>query len=281
MSDKVLVTGSTGQIGTEVVKELIARGASVKAASRQGVEVPGAEATVFSFEQSESFGPALEGVDRVFLLVPAQSIPDANRLVPPFVEAMKAAGIRKVVCMTGMLSDSPDAPLKGTEQAVKDSGIPYAILRPNWFDQNFAPGYYLDMIKGAGGVFLPAADGKVSFVDTRDIGAVAAAALTEDGHDGGEYALTGPDAIDHTQACAILSEASGREIRYAPISEDDYRAALTSEGMPEAGIEGMIDLYRLIRDGLCDEVSGDVASVLGRPPISFEQYAKDHAALLS
>jgi len=281
MSDKVFVTGSTGQIGTEVVKELIARGASVKAASRQGVEVPGSEATTFSFEQPESFGPALEGVDRVFLLVPAQSIPDANRLVPPFVEAMKAADIRKVVCMTGMLSDSPGAPLNGTEQAVKESGIPYTILRPNWFDQNFAPGYYLDMIKGAGGVFLPAADGKVSFVDTRDIGAVAAAALTEDGHDGGEYALTGPDALDHTEACAVLSAASGREIRYTAISEDDYRAALTSEGMPEAGIEGMIDLYRLIRDGLCDEVSGDVASVLGRPPISFEQYAKDHAGLLS
>lgn len=280
MADTVFVSGATGQVGSEVVKALVARGADVRAGSRQGTQVPGARPAVYDFEQPDTYESALNSVSRAFLLVPAQSIARANELAPAFVEAAGAAGVQRLVCMTGMLSDAPDAPLKGTERAVMDSGIAYTLLRPNWFNQNFAPGYYLPMIREMGGVFLPAADGRVSFVDTRDIGAVAAAALTENGHAGVEYTLTGPEALDHTEACAILSDASGREIRYTPISEDDYRGALAGEGMPDEAIQGMLDLYRLIRDGLCTEVSGDISSVLGRPPISFADYARDYAELL-
>jgi uncharacterized protein YbjT (DUF2867 family) len=280
MDDKVLVTGSRGLVGTEVVKELLERGVIVKATSRQGTEVAGAEATIFNFGKPETFAPALEGVDRVFLLVPAEFVEQGDELVPSFISELEGAGVRRVVCMTGMTAERPGAPMNRIEEAVKDSGISWTLVRPNWFNQNFAPGFYLGSIKAAGGVFLPAADGRVSFVDTRDIGAVVTAALIEDWHNGREYTLTGPEALDHAEACAILSEAAGREIRYVPVSNDDMRGALRQQGMPEVGIEGLVELYGLVRDGSCEVVSDDIATVLGRPPISLAQYAADHAELL-
>lgn len=280
MGGKALVVGATGLVGMEVVRELVERGIAVKAASRTGAEIPGAEPAVFDFHQPETFEAALQDVDRVFLLAPAITVIEADDLVPPFVGRLGAAGIRKIVCMTGISADRPEAPMNKMEASVKESGVPYTLLRPNWFNQNFAPGFYLESIKGAGGLFLPAADAELSFIDTRDIGAVAAVTLVEDGHDGKEYTLTGPEPLDHAEVCAILSKAAGREIRYVPISDDDLRDALRKQGMGSDGIENMVTLYQITRSGVCATVSNDVATVLGRPPITFAQYAEDHAGLL-
>lgn len=280
MRQKALVIGSTGFVGNAVVNGLVERGVQVKAASRAATELPGAEPTLFDFQDSSSVVTALEGVDRVFLLAPAQMSVFADQVIPPFVASLRDRDIRKLVCMTGLTSDRPEAPLNTIEVAVKESGIPFTILRPNWFNQNFAPGFYLGMINEAGALYLPAADAKLSFVDTRDIGAVAAVALTDDGHDDAEYALTGPSALDHGEACIVLSEVAGRQIPYVPISDDDLRQALSAQGMPPEGVEEMVALYQIVREGACEPVSPDVESVLGRPPISFEQYAADYAEYL-
>jgi uncharacterized protein YbjT (DUF2867 family) len=280
VGSKALVVGATGTVGHQVVKALLDRGAKVKAASRSGTEVSGAEAMTLDLTQPSTWETALEEVDRVFLLIPSVALTHANESVPPFVRGLKAAGVRKIVCMTGMTADRPGVPMSAIETTVKESGIAYTLLRPNWFNQNFAPGFYLGMIKSAGGVFLPAADAKISFVDTRDIGAVAAASLTQDDHDGKEYTVTGPEALDHTEACAILSKAAGRKIPYTPISDDDLRAALRAQSMPPESVEEMVRLYGIVREGSCAVVSDDVATVLGRPPITFAQYAEDHAELL-
>ena len=105
-------------------------------------------------------------------------------------------------------------------------------------------------------------------------------ALIEDGHDGKEYTLTGSEALDHAEACAILSRAAGHEIRYTPISDDEMRSALQAQGLPPASVEGLVRLYQITREGICAVITEDVAAVLGRAPISFAQYAEDHAELL-
>lgn len=280
MESKVLVTGATGLVGKEVVQALVGRGVAVKATSRSGTEIPGAEAAIFDFGDPDTFDAALEDVDRVFLLVPSEAVARGPELVPPFIQATKTAGVRKVVCMTGMTSDRPEADMYPVERSVQESGIEWTLLRPNWFNQNFAPGFYLESIKGAGGLFLPAADAKTSFVDTRDIGEMAAVALTEEGHDGMAYTLTGPEALSHTEACAILSRAAGREITYTPISDDQMREALRARGLPHESIEELVGLYRIVREGLCAPTSDDIPSVLGRPAIGFAEYAADHAELM-
>ena len=279
MSAKVLVVGATGLVGREVVRELVDAGEAVKAGSRAATPLPGAEPTVLDLGDPTGWPDALEGVDRVFLLIPSVATTWAERSVPPALAAMEDAGVERIVCMTGLTSDRPGSTLRPVEDAVMASAMQHTILRPNWFDQNFAPGYYLPMINGMGGLFVPAGDAPVSFVDVRDIGAVAATTLTEAGHAGAEYALTGPEALDHHQACALLSEASGRSIGYTPISDDDLRGALTAQGMPEEGVEEMVHLYRIVREGSCAPVTHDVERVLGRPAISFRRYAEDHAEL--
>lgn len=278
MTDGVLVVGSTGLVGLEVVRELAVRGCTVKAASRSG-GIAGVETAHFDFARPGTMDAALQDVDRVFLLAPSWTVARTDEIVTPFVEKMKGAGVRRVVCMTALTADRPGAPLNGLENAVAESGLEYTLLRPNWFNQNFAPGHYMASIRAAGGVFLPAADAPVSFVDTRDIGAVAATALLEDGHDGKAYTLTGPQAITHGEACRILSRAAGREIRYVAIGEDDMRRALGNQDMPEEAIEGMIRLFALVRDGSCEPVTADVEFVLDREPISFARYADDYAKL--
>lgn len=280
MGERVLVVGSTGLVGREVVPEMVARGFAVKAASRADTQIAGAEAVHFDFGLPAAMEAAVRDVDRVFLLAPSEMTVEADEIVSPFVEIAKNAGVHRIVCMTGMTADRPGVPLNGIENSVEASGVEFTLLRPNWFNQNFAPGYYLGSIKAAGAVFLPAADAVISFVDTRDIGAVAAAALTEDGHSGKAYVLTGPQAISHGEACEILSRASGREIRYVPVTEDDMRGVLRSQGMREEGIAEMARLFQLVRDGACEAVSADVEFVLDRPPISFAQFAEDYAELL-
>lgn len=142
MGNKVLVVGATGLVGSEVVKALLERGVPVKAASRKGTEIPGAEATIFDLGQPATFASALAEVDRVFLLAPAETLTVADKLVLPFVDTLKDVGVRKIVFMTHMTAYQPDTPLHTIEKSVKKSGIAYTLLKPNWFDQNFAPGFW-------------------------------------------------------------------------------------------------------------------------------------------
>ena len=124
---------------------------------------------------------------------------------------------------------------------------------------------------------LPAADAKVSFVDTRDIAAMAVAALTEGGHDGNGYTVTGDRALTHTEAADVISRVCGKPVTYTSISDDDLRASFAEEGTPEPLIEHFVSFFQPMRDGLYEPVSPDVPAVLGRPPITFEQHAREFA----
>jgi uncharacterized protein YbjT (DUF2867 family) len=143
--------------------------------------------------------------------------------------------------------------------------------------QNFNPGFLLPTIQEKGAIYLPTADAKSSFIDTRDIAAVAAVALTEDGHQGKEYTLTGAHALSYTEAAEIIAHVTGRKISYIAISDDDAREAMKSAGWPPEQVEFMIGLFNFVRQGWTASISPAVSSVLGREPIAFEQFARENA----
>ncbi len=283
MSDKILVTGATGRVGAELAGLFIAQGGYVRAAGRDpsavATKLPGiTEAVAFDFERPETFAPALEGVAKVFLIArPGDN--HSDKVAMPFIDAAVIAGVRLIVDLTAMGTEQDETfMLRRLEKYVEGSGVPFVHLRPNWFMQNFDSGPMLADIRATGALHLPASDAKLSFIDVRDIAAVAFAALTEARHTGHAYTLTGGEALDHYEVVDILSRASGRAIAYQPLSEEAANEGLRKAGVPAALIERWTEFYRKVRQGFCAPVTHDTETILGRPEIRFERYAGDHAA---
>ncbi len=283
MAGPVLVIGATGTVGSRLVMELGWRGERVRGATRQPAAArrrsgDAAELVEFDFERPETFAPALDGADRVFLIArPGDE--QADRVAAPLIDEMKRQGMRHVVNLTAMGVEMLDGmALRKVERHLEDSGIGFTHLRPNFFMQVFSGGPLLTDICSTGAIHVPAADAKISYIDARDIAAVAAAALTESGHLGKAYTLTGGETLDHHEVARAISEAAGKPVRYVPISEDTARTAIEGGGLSPERAERLIGFYRLVRQGFCAPVSPDVRTVLGRPPISFAQFARDNAA---
>jgi uncharacterized protein YbjT (DUF2867 family) len=283
MSQRILIIGATGRVGVELVRLLTEKGEAVRAATRSpstaSARLPYfAEAVEFDFDRPETFAPALKGVAKVFLMArPGDN--HADKVAMPFIDMAKKEGVRLIVNITAMGVEQDEFfTLRLLEKYVELSGIPYIHLRPNWFMQNFNSGPMLAEIRATGGLHLPASDAKLSFIDVRDIAAVGLAALTEPRHAGNAYTLTGGEALDHYEVVGILSRTAGKEITYVPLSEEVACAALKKAGVAGDLIERWTKFYRIVRQGLCASVTHDAESVLGRPTIAFEQYAKDHAA---
>jgi uncharacterized protein YbjT (DUF2867 family) len=283
MSEITLVIGATGKTGTEIVRLLSANGKAVRAGSRSPsaafAKLGGqAETIEFDFERPRTFAPALEGVDKIFLMArPGDN--QSDKAAMPLIDEAKKKGVRLIVNLTAMGVERDDSfPLRILEKYVEASGIPFTHLRPNWFMQNFGSGPMLADIRATGAIHLPAADAKISFIDVRDIAAVGYAALTERHHAGKAYTLTGAVAMDHHEVARVLSRVGGKTISYVPISEDDARAMLTKGGVPSEMIERWTKFFQMVRHGFCSTISHDVEAVLGRPAVSFEQYARDYAS---
>lgn len=282
MIGRILVTGSTGRIGSELLRILMASGQDVRAAARN----PAAAAQMFrgigdivefDFNRPETFREALDGIDRLFLTVPPGDN-HADRTTAPVVETAVKSGVALIVDLTAMGVEADDSfCLRISEKNIESSGIPYIHLRPNWFMQNFDSGPMYADIGTTGALHLPAADARMSFIDSRDVAAVAAAVLTEDRHQNRAYTLTGGEALDHYRVVEMLSKVSGKTIRYVPLSEEAACAGLARAGVPQDLIDRWTRFFRIVRAGKCAAVTGDVETILGRPPISFEQYALDYA----
>jgi uncharacterized protein YbjT (DUF2867 family) len=278
---KILVTGATGKTGAPLVKQLIEKGELVRAATRNPaaavLEGDAFETVDFDFERPQTFSPALDGVDRVFLMArPGDPRPQETGV--PFIDQAVASGVRLIVNLTAMgVERVDDFPLRLIEKYIEASLVSWTHLRPNWFMQNFNSGPMLADIQATGALHLLSGDAKISFIDVRDVAAVAAVALTECGHTNKAYMLTGGEALDHHQVVSYLSNVAGKTIRYVPLGEDDGRKMLAGIGLSGEQIERMINMQRMVRQGLCQPVSPDVESVLGRTPITFEQYVRDYA----
>lgn len=277
MTSKILVLGATGTIGQPLIKALLAKGAKVKAASRAGKPVDGAEPTVFDIADTSTFAEAFEGVDRAFVLLPSGYV-NAKELLVPVIEAAAARKV-KVVLMTAFGVDADDSiPYRQVEIALEKSGTPYIILRPNWFADNFHTFWKHGVSQGE--ITLPAAEGKSAFIDTRDIAASAAAALTSDAFNGKAFNLTGPEALGYAEAAKILSTVTGKTVTYKAIDDAAFITMVTGAGVPSDYAAFLATIFHPVREGWTSTVTQDVKTLTDNAPRSLNTYAQDNAALL-
>lgn len=278
MAGKILVLCANGTVGSKVVRALIELGEIVKAATRKATPIDGAEAVAFDYQDPSTFCPALDGVDRIFVLTPSGHL-DPVRLLTPIITAAAARGI-KIVLMSVIGVDADDSiPYRQVELLLEKTGAPFVILRPNWFCDNFQ-NYWIEGIRH-GAIAVPAADGKTSFIDARDIAESAAAALTSDAFNGRAFNLTGPEALSYGDAAAILSRVTGKPITYTPVDDDTFVGILTSAGVPADYARFLASIFHPVREGWVAEPTGDVKTLTGHEPRSLETYARDNAAALS
>jgi uncharacterized protein YbjT (DUF2867 family) len=276
----ILVTGSSGTIGREVLNELTAAGQTVRAGYRtRAPSIPGVQAARIDLATGQGLDAAVDGADALFLLVGEMADQTAGEI--RVVEAAKRGGVKRLVKLSVLGAESEAYSFarihRPVERAVEASGIPYTLLRPASFMQNFVT-YEGDTIRKEGAFYLPCGQARQSLVDARDIARVAAKVLTRAGDEGKAYNLCGPEPLTCAEAAAKLSAAVGRTISYVDVSEADYRKALTDLGMPADFVGRLLDLYRFIREGGAAATSTAIKDVSGREPISFDQFARDYAA---
>jgi uncharacterized protein YbjT (DUF2867 family) len=276
--DRVLVIGSSGNVGRAVMEELARRGEQVRAGSRYPSQLKapaGVERIHFDYADPGTFAPALQGVSRVFLNPPPDPAP--HKVMIPFVKAA-ARENRKIVLQTQLGTEfGDDGPLRQVEVALERSPVPWVILRPNWFMDNFHT-YWLAPIQEGGVIPLPAADSRTSLIDSRDIGAAAAATLRTDRFNRRAFALTGPQSLTYAEAAAVLSEAAGRDIRYVAVDDETFVKSLVDAGAPAELAQFLAGLFNDARQGAAAAISSAVEELTGHAPRTLAQYARDHAA---
>jgi len=252
----ILIYGSSGTVGSEVVRQLEAAGVPFRRANRQA--------------------PDFSGVDKVFLLSPTDA---ASELA--IVEEAKRAGVKHIVKLSVYGAEEEGFEFarihRSVEKAIEQSGLAWTFIRPNGFMQNMA-NYNGATIKSQGAFYGSAGAGRVSHVDVRDIAAVAVAALTQPGHENKSYTLTGPEAITYDEVASKISAAAGREVKYVDLPPDQLRQGMTSAGVPGEYADKLLDLNRYYKEDRMSDVTGDVKQVTGRDARSFNDYVRDNAA---
>ena len=279
----ILVTGATGNVGAALVKRLSESGEPVRAFVRsrrqsQSIASPAIELVEGDFTKTETFVPALAGVDRLFLLIPSSS--EVEEQQRNFVDAAKRSQIKHIVKLSQLGADE-NASRRfqryhgAVEKYILKSGVPYTFLRPNLFMQglfNFSA-----TISTQGVFYAPAGDAKVSVVDVRDIASVAAKVLTEPKHESKTYDITGPEALTHADMADQLSKAVGKAIKYIDIPSADMRKALLGFGMPAWQAAGLVEDYDHYRREEAAMVTQTVRDITGSEATSFSRFARDYA----
>ena len=266
-SGLTLVIGGTGKTGRRITERLEGRGVKLRIASRSAKPS-------FDWDDQSSWDAALAGVTAVYLCyAPDLAIPGATQTIRDFVAKAAARGVRRLVLLSGRGEEEAQR----CEQIVQDAGLEWTILRASWFNQNFSEGEFLDMVL-AGDITLPAGEMAEPFVDADDIADVAVAALTEDGHAGQIYELTGPRLLTFTQVAEEISRASNRTVRFVDIPHEAFVQGVAESGAPD-DIAWLLDyLFSTVLDGRNAYISDGVQRALGRAPKDFADYARQIAA---
>ncbi|MEV0293259.1 NAD(P)H-binding protein [Nocardia sp. NPDC050710] len=265
--EHVLVLGATGKTGARVARRLRERGLRVRAGSR-AAEVP------FDWDDAPTWAPAVAGITAVYIAFqPDLAVPGAPEAVRAFGEVAVAAGVRRLVLLSGRGEEEARA----AEQALFELDADVTVVRSSFFAQNFSEGNFLEPVR-AGQLVLPVGAVPEPFIDVDDVAEVAVVALTEDGHAGQVYEVTGPRLLTFAEAVAEMAAAAGRSIDYVQVSPEDYAAALTDEGVPAEFVDFLIYLFTTVLDGRNAQVSDGVERALGRPARDFAEYAKTAAA---
>ena len=273
----ILVTGASGTVGREVAARLSGQ-APVRLGSHSPAGGGMADGVRFDFLDPSTFGPALDGVDRVFLLRPPQ-LARPRHDFGPFIAAMERAGVRQAAFLSVRGAGSnPLLPHRGIERLLERSALAWTHLRPNDFMQNFATVHRAD-IRDRGEIWAPAGHGRTSFVDVRDVADAAVRVLTEAGHERRAYTLTGPEALTMDQAAAVLSGVRGRRVAYRNPGIPAFLRHVRAAGHSLAFGLVMTGVYTAARLGLAAGVEPDLERLIGRPATAFPVFARDYAAL--
>ncbi len=280
----ILITGATGSVGTELVKKLSERGTPARAfvrnrAQAQAIALPGIEIVEGDFTKPETFTRALVGIDRLFLLIPSSS--QVEKQQRSFVDAAKRSAVRHIVKLSqlGANAHSPGRFQRyhgAVENHILRSGIAYTFLRPNLFMQALLN--FRSSLSSPGTLFAAARNAKVSVVDVRDVATLAERALTESGHEGKTYDITGPEALTHAQMAEQLSQALGKPLKYVDVPLEAFREALLSFGLPPWQAEGVVEDYGQYRRGEASLVGSTIRDITGSDPTAFSCFAYDYAA---
>jgi uncharacterized protein YbjT (DUF2867 family) len=275
----ILVTGATGNIGAEVVRLLQAQNypvrAAVRDANRKLATAPDVPTVAFDFTRPERYVPALEGIGRIFLVRPP-ALSNTRRYVNPFIDAAGKAGVEQIVFLSLLGAEKNRAvPHAAVEQHLQAGSIPWTLLRPGFFMQNLSTIHRAE-IRDEDEIIVPAGKGKTSFIDGRDIAAVAVKTLTEPGHTGKAYPLTGAEALSYAEVARIFSEELGRPIRYRNPSIFRFARNMRRRGHPWPFVLVTAAIYTTTRFGLAASITPNTAELLGRPPIDVRRFIGDH-----
>lgn len=276
----ILITGASGNVGREVVKQALAVGLKIRATFQSpavAAKAPaGLEGVIMDYAKPETIRPALRGVEKIFLVGP----PERNlpALEANFIKEVRAAGPRHIVKLSALGGRESMFPSghRDSEENIEASGLPYTFLRPNGFMQNLV-NYNAGTIRSQNAFYGCQGNGAVSVVDIRDIAAVAVIVLAATGHEGKSYGLTGGEALTNEQVAEKISRVAGRKINYVDLPAAELKRGILSAGTSEWSADALLDLQRFYREGKASLVTDDFERLTGRKPIAFDRFVRDYA----
>lgn len=270
---KYLVIGATGTVGSELVKLLEAKDNSVRLTTSKPAKGP--EFAYVNLATGEGVSAAFEGIERAFFLCPLGFV-DQYAILSPLIQEAKRCGLKKVVLLTGMSANEDEtSAMRRAEVELENSGLTYNIIRPNWFLQNFNT-FWVQTIKEQGKILLPAGNAKTSFIDAKDISAVAAELLTSDKFNNKDFDITGPQALDFNEVAEEISAVSGKKVVYQEIKPEELRQGLLGAGMPADVTGFFLKIFSYLKAGYCSRTTNCVEEILGREPRSIKDYTQEN-----
>jgi uncharacterized protein YbjT (DUF2867 family) len=276
----ILITGASGNVGREVVRQALALGLPIRATFQSAdvaAKAPaGLEGIIMNYTQPETIRRALQGVNKIFLVGPP--VQDLTALEGAFIKEVRTAGRKHIVKLSALGGRESMFPSRhrDSEENIEASGLPYTFLRPNGFMQNVV-NYNAGTISSQNAFYGCQGNGAVSLIDTRDIAAVAVIVLAATGHEGKTYSLTGGEALTNAQVANKISRVAGREITYVDMPPGEFKKAILSAGTQEWSADALVDLQSFYREGRASLLTGDIEQLTGRKPVTFDQFARDYA----
>ncbi|WP_273241545.1 NAD(P)H-binding protein [Hyphomonas atlantica corrig.] len=263
----VLVLGGTGKTGRRIVSRLKRRGIETRIGSRSA-------SPAFDWQDPDGWDATLKGAYSVYIsYTPDLAVPAAKEAILELVHRAKAHGVKHLVLLSGR--GEPDA--QACERFVQESGIDWTIVRASWFNQNFSEGEFLQLVL-SGNITLPVGHVREPFIDADDIADVAVAALTETGHAGEVYEVTGPRLMTFEDVAQDIANASGRPVKFVRIPSEDFLQGLRQAGAPDDQIWLLDYLFTNVLDGRNAHLTDGVQRALGRPSKDFSEFAREMAA---
>jgi uncharacterized protein YbjT (DUF2867 family) len=278
----ILITGATGNIGGEVVQRLMERKVPIRGLVRNPKKATkltqqGIELAISDLSQPETLEAALQGIEKAFLVLP--NLPNQIELECTFINTAKRAGIKQLVKLSVMRAGEIPSTFqkwhRQIEEHLEQSGIAWTHLRPNMLMQNMR--WFAQTIAENGAFYNCVGDAKISHVDAHDVAAVAAACLSETGHENRSYVLTGAKAITFTEIADILSKAISKPVEYVDLSPNELKTARLANGEPEWYLDAELELCAAWKQGAGSEITNAIAEIIHHPATSYESFAQDYA----